>query len=70
MLAPPLKLLRGAGPPRPPPPLPTPMAIGLFMKYCPFYIFAVFSYDRGSHFGWSICEKSDINFKQVQDHSD
>ena len=28
------------------------------MRYCLFYIFAIFSNGRGSHFGWSICVKS------------
>ena len=35
------------------------------MRYCLFYIFTLFSDGRGSHFGWSICEKSDINLKQL-----
>ena len=36
------------------------------MRYCLFYIFAIFSIGRGSHFGWSICvKKSDINLKQL-----
>ena len=37
------------------------------MRYCLFYIFAIFSNSRGSHFGWSICvkKKSDINLKQL-----
>ena len=27
------------------------------MRYCLFHIFAIFSNGRGSHFGYSICEK-------------
>ena len=35
------------------------------MRYCLFYIFTIFSNGRGSHFGRSICVKSDINLKQL-----
>ena len=35
------------------------------MRYCLFYIFTIFRYGRGSHFGWSVCEKRDINLKEV-----
>ena len=32
-------------------------SIWSFMRYCLFCIFANFSNGRGSHLGWSICEK-------------
>ena len=35
------------------------------MRYFLFYIFAIFSNGRGSHFEWSVCVKSDINLKQL-----
>ena len=35
------------------------------MRYCLFYIFATFSNGRGSQFGWSIFETSDIILKQL-----